>query len=73
MEDTRVEGQDADSPTGPFLPVGSTADFTYEVENTGNVDLVDIKVTDDKGVIVDCGGSNVIARLLIDAKVPMRW
>ena len=30
-----VNGHDADTPTGPILPVGSTATFTYIVTNTG--------------------------------------
>jgi large repetitive protein len=34
-----VNGQDADSPTGPHVPVGSTVTFTYVVTNTGDVTL----------------------------------
>ena len=33
--------------------------------NTGNVDLINVTVTDNKGVTVDCGGSNVIALLRV--------
>src|SRR4029079_6479930 len=43
-----VNGQDADSPTGPNVPVGSTVTFTYVVTNTGNVPLANVAVTDDK-------------------------
>ena len=32
-----VNGQDADTPTGPHVAVGSTVTFTYVVTNTGNV------------------------------------
>jgi hypothetical protein len=44
-----VNGQDADSPTGPVLMVGSTATFTYFVTNTGNVPISNVVVVDDNG------------------------
>ena len=43
-----VNGQDADSPTGPQVAVGSTVTFTYVVTNTGNVPLANVVVSDDK-------------------------
>ena len=43
-----VNGQDADTPTGPHVAVGSTVTFTYVVTNTGNVPLANVAVTDDK-------------------------
>ena len=43
-----VNGQDADSPTGPHVAVGSTVTFTYVVTNTGNVPLANVVVSDDK-------------------------
>jgi uncharacterized repeat protein (TIGR01451 family) len=43
-----VNGQDADTPTGPHVPVGSTVTFTYVVTNTGNVPLSNVVVTDDQ-------------------------
>ena len=43
-----VNGDDADTPTGPHVPVGSTVTFTYIVTNTGNVPLSNVSVTDDK-------------------------
>lgn len=46
-----TNGQDADTGTGPQLPVGSTATFTYVVTNTGNVQLGSVVVTDDRGVV----------------------
>jgi len=42
-----VNGQDADSPTGPVVPVGSTVTFDFFVENCGNVALTNVVVTDD--------------------------
>jgi hypothetical protein len=47
-----VNGLDADTATGPIVPIGSTVTFTYIVTNTGNVDLANITVADDKlGII----------------------
>src|SRR5262249_12679767 len=43
-----VNGQDADSPTGPHVAAGSTLTFTYVVIDTGNVPLANVVVTDDK-------------------------
>jgi hypothetical protein len=45
-----VNGQDADSATGPYLAVGSTANFTYDAEGSGNVDLTNVQDSDDQGV-----------------------
>ena len=47
-----TNGDDADTPTGPIVPVGSTVTWTYEVTNTSNVPLIDVTVTDDSGVLV---------------------
>jgi hypothetical protein len=43
-----VNGQDANSPTGPHVAVGSTVTFTYVVTNTGDVPLANVVVSDDK-------------------------
>src|SRR5574343_1007983 len=43
-----TEWFDADVPTGPYIPVGGTAEFKYEVRNTGDVALSKIQVTDDR-------------------------
>lgn len=39
---------DADDAPGPFVAPGSTVTWTYVVTNTGNVDLADVAVTDDR-------------------------
>ncbi len=49
-----TNGEDADNPTGPFIPVGNAVNWTYVVTNIGNVDLTNVVVTDDKGVTVTC-------------------
>ncbi len=46
-----TNGQDADSPQGPILVVGNPVTWTYNVTNTGNVDLGNVVVTDDQGVV----------------------
>jgi hypothetical protein len=58
-----TNGEDADTSPGPTLPVGSTADFTYVVRNTGNIPLTNVTVTDDQGVIVTCPSGNPIPLL----------
>jgi uncharacterized repeat protein (TIGR01451 family) len=49
-----VDGEDADEPPGPVIPVGSTVEWTYVVTNTGNVTLTNIVVEDSRGVAVTC-------------------
>ena len=44
-----TNGQDADTPTGPVVPVGSTVTWTYTVTNLGNVPLKPVVVVDDNG------------------------
>ncbi|MBN2103310.1 hypothetical protein JW835_04630, partial [bacterium] len=43
-----TNGIDADSPTGPVVPVGSTVTWTYIVTNTGGFDLTNVDVNDNK-------------------------
>ncbi len=42
-----TNGEDADDPTGPYIPVGETVTWTYKVTNTGNVPLSNVAVTDN--------------------------
>ena len=50
----KVNGDDANTAPGPSIPVGSPVEWTYEVTNTGDVDLTDVEVVDDQGVTVTC-------------------
>ena len=59
-----TNGQDADTPTGPYVTVGGPVRWTYVVTNTGGVDLTNVTVTDDQVADsdIDCAetGSNVV-------------
>jgi hypothetical protein len=50
----RTNGQDADSPPGPYIPVGDAVRWAYEVTNTGGITLTGVTVVDDQGVAVNC-------------------
>jgi len=45
-----VNGEDADVPAGPAIPVGQAVQWSYIVTNPGNVPLGEVAVTDDQGV-----------------------
>jgi uncharacterized membrane protein len=49
-----TNGQDADTPTGPVVAVGSTVTWTYRITNTGNVTLTSLTLTDDKVGGITC-------------------
>ena len=49
-----VNSDDADIAPGPSVNVGSAVNFTYVVQNTGDVEMTNISVVDNKGVIVTC-------------------
>jgi uncharacterized repeat protein (TIGR01451 family) len=50
----RTNGTDNDSGTGPLVAVGSQVTWTYVVTNTGNVDLLNVAVTDNKVGAITC-------------------
>ena len=45
---------DADEAPGPNIPVGSPVYWHYIVQNTGNVTMTNVTVTDNRGVSVSC-------------------
>src|SRR5690606_25838080 len=45
---------DANDPPGPLIPVGDEVTWTYVVTNTGNSELTDIEVVDDRIGPVSC-------------------
>ncbi len=49
-----VNGDDADLPPGPSIPVGSSVQWSYLVTNLGTVTLSGVSVKDDRGVAVTC-------------------
>lgn len=53
-----VNGQDADLAPGPSIKQGGDVNWTYVVTNTGNVDLADVRVTDDRvdDTSISCSG-----------------
>ena len=60
-----TNGTDADTAPGPIVTPGSDVTWTYLVTNDGRTPIIDLVVTDDQGVAVDCGdGTNEIAQLL---------
>jgi plastocyanin len=48
-----TDGYDADSPTGPYLTVGDTVNWSYDVYNYGNTQLTSVVVVDDNGTLGD--------------------
>jgi plastocyanin len=56
-----TNGEDADTPTGPVVAVGSTVTWTYVVTNTGNVALSAVSVTDSDIGAITCPKSALVA------------
>jgi hypothetical protein len=42
-----TNGEQADNPTGTFIPVGDPVNWRYDVTNTGNTPLFNVRVNDD--------------------------
>jgi hypothetical protein len=51
-----TNGRDADAAPGPSITVGAPVTWQYVVRNTGTVDLTNVGVSDNRGVVVNCGG-----------------
>ncbi len=49
-----INGNDADNAPGLLIPQDSPTQWTYTVTNNGDVNLAEIKVTDEKGVVLSC-------------------
>lgn len=49
-----TNGQDADTPTGPQITEGDAVTWTYVVQNTGEEDLSNVAVSDDKIGAITC-------------------
>jgi uncharacterized repeat protein (TIGR01451 family) len=49
-----TNGEDADNPPGPEIPVGNTVTWTYIVTNNGTVNLTGIQVTDIPAAAITC-------------------
>jgi uncharacterized repeat protein (TIGR01451 family) len=54
-----VNGNDAQTPPGVFVQVGSTVTWTYVVKNIGNVALVNVAVNDDREGAIACPKSTL--------------
>ncbi|HSK78235.1 MAG TPA: hypothetical protein VLQ45_17410 [Thermoanaerobaculia bacterium] len=52
--ESAVNGQDADTPAGPEIPVGDAVNWTFVVRNTGDVQLAGIKIADAKVLGIAC-------------------
>src|SRR5712691_5634037 len=56
-----TNGQDANSPPGPVVTVGSTVTWTYLVTNSGGRDLTNVAVTDNQIGAVPCPATTLAA------------
>lgn len=52
--ETRTNGEDADTPTGPEIPAGDAILWEYSITNTSPITLVEILVSDSAGASVTC-------------------
>ncbi|MCM2315962.1 MAG: hypothetical protein NDJ92_12530, partial [Thermoanaerobaculia bacterium] len=52
--ETRVNGQDADTPPGASILVGTSVSWTYAVTNAGDISLTSVAVTDSAAAVVTC-------------------
>jgi uncharacterized repeat protein (TIGR01451 family) len=64
--ENHTNGDDADTGSGPTVPVGSVVNWTYLVTNPGNVPLERIAVVDNRGVAVSFVGGDTNSNGLLD-------
>jgi len=55
-----TNGEDADIPTGPTVAVGGVVTWTYDITNTGNVTLTNVRLVDDKEGSITCPQSQLV-------------
>jgi len=56
-----TNGEDADEPIGPQIPVGDPVTWTYLVMNNGSLPLIGIVVTDDQLGVIECPHTTLAA------------
>jgi uncharacterized repeat protein (TIGR01451 family) len=56
-----LNGDAADEPPGPWIDADTTILFTYEVTNTGDVELTDLVVSDDRDRTAACPKTSLLA------------
>lgn len=61
-----TNGEDADTPTGPYVPVGDPVTWTYVVTNPGDFYLRDVTLTDDRGVVPVLQGGDADGDTFLD-------
>jgi hypothetical protein len=49
-----TNGEDADLPTGPLIPVGEAVTWSYVIHNTGDTPLVNVQLVDDQEGSISC-------------------
>ncbi|HEY1277356.1 MAG TPA: VWA domain-containing protein, partial [Thermoleophilaceae bacterium] len=54
-----TNGADADTGTGPFVPVGGPVTWTYVITNTGNTPLTGVTLEDDQLGTIACGSGTL--------------
>lgn len=55
-----VNGQDANTAPGPSITTGDAVLFTYEIVNTGNIDINDIELVDDVLGAITCPSATLV-------------
>lgn len=54
-----TNGEDADTPRGPVVDIGSSVEWTYRVRNTGQVRLGNVQVRDNRLGTISCPQSTL--------------